>query len=110
MLWTVVASGLYLYAFFETSIDGAYASVQHLTEGQRYLGGILRSLHRYASDGMLLAACLHMLRNFVFDQYRSFRWFSWVTGVVLLWLTYARDSSCRRLGRWITRPARRSLE
>jgi NAD(P)H-flavin reductase/ferredoxin len=48
----------------------------------------MRSLHRYASDGMLLAAVLHMGRNFVFDRYRNFRWFSWYTGVAVLWLVY----------------------
>jgi NAD(P)H-flavin reductase/ferredoxin len=29
---------------------------------------------------------LHVARHFVFDHYRAFRWFSWVSGVVLLWL------------------------
>ncbi len=89
MLWIVVASGLYLYAYFKTGVDEAYASVEYLTHQQWYLGGIMRSLHRYASDAMVLVMALHMLRHFTFDRYRSFRWFSWVTGVVLLWLVYA---------------------
>ena len=45
-LWIVVASGLYLYVFFETSVTAAHASVEALTHGQRWAGGILRSLHR----------------------------------------------------------------
>ena len=89
MLWIVVVSGLYLYAFFKTGVNEAYASVEYLTHEQWYLGGVMRSLHRYASDAMVLAMALHMLRNFVFDRYRSFRWFSWFTGVALLWLVYA---------------------
>ena len=89
MFWIVVASGLYLYVFFKTGVDEAYASVEYLTHQQWYLGGVMRSLHRYASDAMVLAMALHMLRHFTFDRYRSFRWFSWATGVVLLWLTYA---------------------
>ena len=89
MLWIVVASGLYLYVFFDTGINEAYASVERLTNGQRYLGGILRSLHRYASDGMVLTMLLHLTRHFVFDRYRGFRWFSWVSGVMLLWMVYA---------------------
>ncbi len=88
MFWIVVASGLYLYAFFDTGINEAYASVERLTTGQRYLGGILRSLHRYASDGMVLTMLLHLTRHFVFDRYRGFRWFSWVSGVMLLWMVY----------------------
>ncbi len=48
----------------------------------------MRSLHRYASDAMVLAMVLHLVRHFTFDQYRSFRWFSWISGVILLWLVY----------------------
>jgi NAD(P)H-flavin reductase/ferredoxin len=89
LFWIVVASGLYLYAFFDTSVTGAYSSVEHLTHEQKWAGGILRSLHRYASDGMVLTMVLHLARHFAFDRHRGFRWFSWVSGVLLLWLVYA---------------------
>src|SRR3970282_208736 len=89
MLWVVVGTGLDLYVFFKTGVDEAYASVEYLTHQQWYLGGVMRSLHRYASDAMVLVMALHMLRHFTFDRYRSFRWFSWVTGVVLLGRVYA---------------------
>ena len=88
LFWIVLISGLYLYIFFKTGVEEAYASVEQLTLGQRYLGGVVRSLHRYASDGMVLSMLLHLGRHFFFDHYRSFRWFSWVSGVVLLWLVY----------------------
>lgn len=88
LFWIVAASGLYLYAFFETGVADAYASVDALTHGQWYLGGILRSMHRYASDGMVLTMSIHMLRHFAFDRFRGFRWFSWMTGVILIWLIY----------------------
>ncbi|HSD59902.1 MAG TPA: cytochrome b N-terminal domain-containing protein [Burkholderiales bacterium] len=89
LFWIVVASGLYLYAFFDTGVKDAFQSVEDITHGQRYIGGVMRSLHRYASDGMVFTMLLHLLRHFFFDRYRSFRWFSWVTGVVVLWLVYA---------------------
>jgi NAD(P)H-flavin reductase/ferredoxin len=89
LFWVVVASGLYIYAFFETSLASAYASVESLTHGQWYAGGVLRSLHRYASDGLVVTMLLHLLRHFTFGHHRGFRWFSWVTGVALLWLAYA---------------------
>src|SRR3989338_5534642 len=88
MFWIVVASGFYIYAFYDTGVEDAFSSVERLTHEQWYLGGVMRSLHRYASDGMILAGVLHMLRNFAFDRYRNFRWFSWYTGVALLWLVY----------------------
>jgi len=89
LMWLVVASGLYLYAFFETSVGGAYGSVDALTQSQPYAGGVLRSVHRYASDGVVLVMALHLARHWCFDRYRGFRWFSWVSGVLLLWLVYA---------------------
>ena len=89
LFWLVIFSGLYLYVFFETSVVQAYASVDALTHGQPYAGGMLRSLHRYASDALVLVLMLHMLRHFTFNRHRGFRWFSWVSGVVILWLVYA---------------------
>ena len=88
LMWVIVASGLYLYAFFETSVTGAHGSVEALTHAQPYAGGVLRSVHRYASDGVVLTMLLHMARHWAFDRYRGFRWFSWVSGLVLLWLVY----------------------
>ena len=89
LFWIVAGSGLYLYAFFDTSVDGAYRSVEALTDGQWFAGGILRSVHRYASDAMVTTMLIHLLRYWAFDRLRGFRWFSWVTGVVLLWLVFA---------------------
>ncbi|HKI64607.1 MAG TPA: cytochrome b N-terminal domain-containing protein [Burkholderiales bacterium] len=88
-MWLVVGSGLYLYAFFKTGVQEAHASVEYLTLQQWYLGGVLRSLHRYGSDGIAATMLLHMARHWCFDRYRGFRWFSWVSGMALLWLVYA---------------------
>ncbi len=89
LFWVVGGSGLYLYVFFETGIVDAYDSVIELSTTQWWLGGILRSVHRYASDAMVLTMALHMLRYFAFDRFRGFRWFSWMTGVMLIWMVYA---------------------
>ena len=88
LFWIIAGSGLYLYAFFETGVGDAYASVESLTHRQWFAGGILRSVHRYASDAMVLSMVIHMLRHFAFDRLRGFRSFSWITGVLLIWLVY----------------------
>jgi len=88
LFWVVAATGLVLYAFFDTSVEGAYRSVEAVSHGAWGLGSLVRGLHRYASDAMVLTMLLHMLRYFAFDRLRGFRAFSWVTGVGLLWLTY----------------------
>ena len=80
-LWIVLVSGIYLFAFFRTSVDGAYESVEYLTHTQWYLGGVMRSLHRYASDAAVITILLHIFKEFSYDRYRGKRWFSWLTGV-----------------------------
>ena len=86
--WLLVVSGLYLYVFADTGVHDAYESVEAITHDQWWLGGVLRSVHRYATDGMILTMLLHLLRHFAYDRYRGFRWFSWVSGVALLWMVY----------------------
>ncbi|MBL8352466.1 MAG: 2Fe-2S iron-sulfur cluster binding domain-containing protein [Burkholderiaceae bacterium] len=93
LFWVVGATGLYLFAFFDTSVDGAYRSVQSLTQDQWFAGGVIRSLHRYASDALVLTMAVHALRHFAFDRLRGFRWFSWFTGVVLIWLIYVAGAN-----------------
>ncbi len=83
--WIVLVSGLYLFILFDTSLSGAYASVEYMTHDQWYVAGVMRSLHRYASDAAVITILLHMFREFSLDRYRGFRWFSWVTGVPTLW-------------------------
>jgi ferredoxin/coenzyme F420-reducing hydrogenase delta subunit len=87
--WIVVVSGIYLYIFFDTGTTAAYRSIEYITYEQWYLAGVMRSLHRYASDGMVLFMGVHILREFSLDRHRGARWFTWVTGVPILWLIYA---------------------
>jgi ferredoxin/coenzyme F420-reducing hydrogenase delta subunit len=86
--WIVLISGIWLFIFFRTSVSGAFESVEYLTREQWYLGGIMRSLHRYASDGAIVTILLHILKEFCWDTYRLKRWFSWVTGMPLIWLMF----------------------
>jgi ferredoxin/coenzyme F420-reducing hydrogenase delta subunit len=88
-LWIVTVSGIYVYVFFDTGTVQAYRSVEYMTHDQWYLAGVMRSLHRYASDGMVLFMLVHMVRELSLDRYRGSRWFTWVTGIVVVWLVYA---------------------
>ena len=87
-LWIVLVSGIWLLIFFRTSVSGAFESVEYLTHEQWYLGGVMRSLHRYASDAAIVTILLHVLKEFVFNRYRGKRWFTWVTGLPLIWMIF----------------------
>ena len=87
--WVVAASGIYLYIFFDTGITEAYDSIEYMTNDQWYLAGVMRSLHRYASDAMVAFMLIHIVREFSLDRYRGARWFTWFTGVPVFILVFA---------------------
>jgi ferredoxin/coenzyme F420-reducing hydrogenase delta subunit len=97
LFWIVTASGIYVYIFFDTGLTQAWESLEKLSREQWYLGGLMRSLHRYASDALVVVVIVHLLREFALDRMRGNRWFPWVTGVPLLWFMYA----CGITGYWL---------
>ncbi len=86
LFWVILVSGIYLFIPFHGSLNGAYESVQYMTHDQWYAAGVMRSLHRYASDAVVITVLLHMFKEFASGRYRGFRWFSWITGVPNLWM------------------------
>jgi ferredoxin/coenzyme F420-reducing hydrogenase delta subunit len=95
--WIVAGTGIYLYIFFDTGITNAYASVEYMTNDQWYLAGVMRSLHRYASDALVVIVFLHLMREFSLDRLRGRRFFAWLTGVPALFFIYI----CGITGYWL---------
>lgn len=89
LFWIATVTGIYLYVFLDTSAAGAWRSVEQMGTAQWPLGTLARGLHRYASDSMLVAVLLHLLREWLAGHAGGFRWFSWVSGVPLVVLLYA---------------------
>ena len=73
-----------LYAVIDTSVAGAYRSIEQFGRQPWYLGGWLRSLHREAADLFVILMVLHLLREWLHGHYQGFRRFSWLTGVPLI--------------------------
>jgi len=86
--WVVAVSGIYLFIFFDTGVERAYQSVEHLTRDHWFHAGVMRSLHRYASDLTVVMVVVHLLREFAYDHYRGVRWFSWLTGLPIIAFLY----------------------
>jgi quinol-cytochrome oxidoreductase complex cytochrome b subunit len=86
-IWVLFASGLLLFAYYQPTLATAYASVRFITFELPF-GNLFRSLHRYASDGMMIFVILHMLRVWFTDRYREYRIVPWLTGVILLVITF----------------------
>jgi quinol-cytochrome oxidoreductase complex cytochrome b subunit len=87
VLWVLlVPTGIFLWFYYEPTTSKAFISVDYLTRTVAF-GNVIRAIHRYAGDGMILMAILHMLRNLFTDRYRGFRDLPWVSGVVMLLMT-----------------------
>jgi len=95
--WITAATGVYLYIFFDTGVVDAYASVEYITNDQWYAAGVMRSLHRYASDALVVVVALHLLREFAMDRLRGKHFFAWLTGVPLIAFIYI----CGISGYWL---------
>ncbi len=88
LFWVVAVTGIYLFIFFDTGVQAAYGSVEWLSTDHWWHAGVARSLHRYASDLMVLTMFIHLIREWALDRYRGARWFSWVSGVPVIWFVY----------------------
>jgi len=76
----LVATGLGLLLFFQPSVEGARTSLVELREVSGF--DFLRSLHYWASHGLVIAAWLHLMRVFVVGSYR--RILGWTATVLLV--------------------------
>ena len=99
----LLISGIYLFIFYRT--NHPYQIVQDLTEKQWYLGGIIRSIHRYASDGLIISLLLHTLREYVNGRYSHYRWLAWVSGIILFIISFILGIS----GYWLVWDQRAQL-
>ena len=90
LFWIILATGAYLFLFYDMSPDRTYESVQYLSVDQKYYGGIIRSFHRYASDMMLVTLTFHVFHVLFMDRFRKTRMLAWFTGVAIIpafWIT-----------------------
>ena len=92
IMYVLFLSGLLLFAYYVPTVDNAYfsknlvnafTSVDYLSRKVPY-GAVVRAIHRYAGDAMVVAILIHMFRVWLTDRHRQYRWVQWVSGAVLL--------------------------
>ena len=81
-------TGLLLSIHYIPSEAEAYPSIQRLHQTVP-LGGLLRSIHHWAGNLMVVMVLLHMLRVFITGSYKNPRELNWVAGALLLAMTLA---------------------
>lgn len=84
-VWETI-TGIFLMIFYTPSPEKAYADIWNIM-GNVPLGQLMRALHRFGAEVMVVVVALHMLRTFVTGSYKHPRQFTWLTGMILLVLT-----------------------
>lgn len=79
-------TGIFLMIFYTPSPLAAYQNIWNIL-GNVPLGQLMRNLHRFGAEVMVLVVALHMLRTFITGSYKKPRQFTWATGMILLVLT-----------------------
>jgi len=82
MLIVLIATGIYLTVIYRPGMDVAYATIDKIDSN--WFGSLMRSVHRYASDAMILLTILHLIKMFVADRFWGQRWLAWTSGWIML--------------------------
>jgi quinol-cytochrome oxidoreductase complex cytochrome b subunit len=78
----LAVTGIMLAMYYTPTPDAAYNSVQEISNTVRY-GWLIRGVHFYAANGMIITAVLHMFRVYFTGAYKKPRELNWVVGVGL---------------------------
>ena len=81
-----IVTGVFLLFYYVPTPFGAYDSITTITYDIRF-GWYVRSIHKWASELMIVTVMLHMTRVYFTGAYRKPRELNWVVGVIMFFLT-----------------------
>jgi cytochrome b6 len=74
-----VLTGILLLLYYRVGDDSSYESVQFIVSKVKF-GWLIRSIHSWSANLMILAVFIHMLSVYFTKAYRKPRELTWVTG------------------------------
>ena len=80
-----VFSGILLLLYYKGSEDLAFESIQFIMTKVEF-GWLIRSIHSWSANLMVLAAFIHMFSVYFTKAYRKPREITWVTGMLMFFL------------------------
>ena len=80
-----VCTGILLLLYYRPSANEAFESVQYIMTRVQF-GWLIRSIHSWAANLMVLTAFAHMFSVLFLRAYRKPREMTWVSGMLLLFL------------------------
>src|SRR3990172_451638 len=86
-LFTVqVVTGILLLLYYRPSAENAFESVQFIVTEVKF-GWLIRSIHSWSSNLMILTLFIHMFSVYFMRAYQRPRELTWLSGVVLLFIS-----------------------
>lgn len=86
LFFVQVLTGILLLMYYRPGADSAYESVRFIISEVTF-GWLIRSMHAWSANLMILAAFLHMFTIFFTYAYRKPREMTWYSGMALLALS-----------------------
>ena len=86
LLIVQIITGILLALYYRSSPEEAYQSILYIMNEVPF-GWLIRSIHAWSANLMILACILHMLRVYFQGAYKKPRELTWTAGVVLLMIT-----------------------
>src|SRR5688500_7833141 len=81
-----VVTGILLLLYYRPNAESAFESVQFIVTEVEF-GWLIRSVHSWSANLLILALFIHMFSVYFLSAYRAPREMTWVTGVLLLFLS-----------------------
>jgi len=83
-----IITGFMLLLYYKPTLEKAYQSVTQIMTEVSY-GWVIRSLHHWSATLMIAFVFIHLLSLWILKAYRPPRELTWMSGVILLFLTLA---------------------
>jgi cytochrome b6 len=83
-----VITGILLLMYYRPGADSAYESVKFIVSEVSF-GWLVRAIHSWSANLMILAAFIHMFSVFFTHAYRKPRELTWISGVIMLGMALA---------------------
>lgn len=78
-------TGILLLFYYVPSVDEAWDSIYYIM-GDTYFGQLIRGIHFWSANILVVVIGLHMMRTFLSGSYKPPREMNWIIGVVLILL------------------------
>jgi quinol-cytochrome oxidoreductase complex cytochrome b subunit len=88
-LFTIqIVTGILLLLYYRPSAENAFESVQFIMAEVRF-GWLIRSIHSWSANVLIAVLFIHLFSVFFLRAYRRPRELTWITGVLLFFITLA---------------------